>query len=96
MSRSSRSVSSVRDAAPVFAALGDATGDDHEDHVGPHHRRQPVRDRDGRAAARRVVERGLHDALADRVERARRLVEHEDRRVLQQHPRDRDALALSA
>ena len=25
MSRSSRSVSSVRDAAPVFAALGDAT-----------------------------------------------------------------------
>ena len=39
-----------------------------------------------------LLDRGLHFA----VERGRRLVEHQDRRVLQDHARDRDALTLPA
>ncbi len=43
-----------------------------------------------------VLQRLLHGALALRVERAGGLVEQQDRRVLQQRARDRDALLLAA
>ena len=42
------------------------------------------------------VERGVDLLLDVDVDRARRVVEHEDRRIEQQRPRDRDALALPA
>ena len=41
-------------------------------------------------------ERGLDHPLAFGVERARRLVEQQQRRVLQHRARDRDALPLAA
>ncbi len=53
-------------------------------------------DRDRRAAFGELVERLLHEPLGLRVERARRLVEHEDRRIAQDRARDRDALLLPA
>ena len=69
---------------------------DHVDHIGADHRREPVRDREGRAAAGRGIQRLLHDALRDGVQRGGRLVEQQHRRILQQHARDRDALLLAA
>ena len=58
--------------------------------------REAVRDHEGGAALHHLVERGLHLALGCGVERARRLVEDQDRRILQQRARDREALALAA
>ena len=46
--------------------------------------------------ARQPLHRLLHRALALGVERARRLVEQQDRRVAQDRPRDRQPLALAA
>ena len=43
-----------------------------------------------------AVERVLHGALALRVERRGRLVEEQDRRVLEDRAGDGDALALAA
>ena len=79
----------------VCAPLHDAARVDHEDHVGGHDRRQPVRDREGRTTARGVVEGALHDAFRHGVEGARGLVENQHRRILEQHPRDRNALLLA-
>ena len=49
-----------------------------------------------RAVPHQPAERVLDQALGFGVERARRLVEDQDRRVLEQRARDRDALALAA
>ena len=59
-------------------------------------RRQPVGDRQRRAAFRELVERGLDGSLGLGVEGARRLVEDQDRRVAQDRARDRDSLLLAA
>src|SRR5207237_7211376 len=56
----------------------------------------PVGDRNRRASLREAVERLLDEPLRLGVERARRLVEDEDRRVAQDRPRDRDPLLLAA
>ena len=42
-----------------------------------------------------AIERPLHQSLALRIERARRLVEQQDRRVAQHGARNGDALALA-
>ena len=55
----------------------------------------PVRDDKRGAPRHQRLQRLLHRALALRVERAGRLVEQQDRRVLEHHARDRDALALA-
>ncbi len=60
------------------------------------HGREPVRDDERGAAAGERFERLLHQALARRVERARRLVEQQDRPVGEQRARNREPLALSA
>ncbi len=60
------------------------------------HRGEPVGDHEGGAVLHHLVERGLHLGLGGGVERARRLVEDEDRRILEERARDRDALALAA
>ena len=57
---------------------------------------EPVRDHEGGAVLHHLVERGLHLGLGGGVERAGRLVEDQDRRVLQQRARDRQPLALAA
>ena len=80
----------------VAAALDDLTVVEHDDLVRVANRREPVRDRDRRAALREALELGLDRRLGLRVERARRLVEHQHRRVAQDRPRDRHPLLLSA
>src|SRR5262249_50840094 len=80
----------------VRAAFDDAAVLEDEDLVGVDDRRKPVRDDERRAVACDLGELGLDDLLGARVERAGRLVEDEDGRVLEQRARDRDALLLAA
>jgi hypothetical protein len=54
-----------------------------------------VRDHERRAVLQQIVERGLHEPLALGVECAGRLVEQQDRRILEYCARDRDPLPLS-
>jgi hypothetical protein len=69
----------------------------HDDDLrGLAHGGQTVRDHDGGARLHEVVQRRLHDALARRVERRRRLVQQQHARVAQQRARDGDALLLAA
>ncbi len=74
----------------------DAAVLDDEDDVGVEDRREPVRDHEARAAFHQRHERGLDRRFVGRVERAGRFVEDEDARVLEQHARDREPLALAA
>ena len=59
-------------------------------------RREPVRDDEHRAAGEQSVDRLLHESFRLGVERRRRLVENEDRRIDEQRARDREALPLAA
>ena len=58
--------------------------------------RQPVGDGDDRPPFHQAVELLLDRRLDLRVERAGRLVEDEDRRILEEEAGDGDALALAA
>src|SRR4051812_3352269 len=58
--------------------------------------RETVGDRNRRASFRETIECFLHESLRLGVERARGLVENEDRRVAEDRPRDGDALLLAA
>src|SRR5437870_779911 len=69
---------------------------EHDDQVRVPHGRQAVRDHEHRTMRHEAIDRLLHQALRLGVEGAGRLVEDQDRRVAQQGPRDRDALALPA
>ena len=69
---------------------------ENENLIGIGDRRQPVRDDERRAAAAKRVEGPLDLGLRLGIERARCLIEDEDRRVLQDGARDGDALALAA
>src|SRR5216117_3024453 len=59
-------------------------------------RAQPVRDHQGRAAAHELLQRPDDERLGAQVDRAGGLVEHQDRGVLEERPRQGDALALAA
>ena len=85
-----------REQLGVRPDLDDAPAVEHDDAVGVLDRRQPVRDHDRGASAHQRIERGLHLALRFRVERRGRLVEDQQRRVLEERARDGDALALAA
>src|SRR5215831_20631170 len=85
----------ARDQLGVAADLDDLARLEDDDAVGALHRREAMRDDDRRAAAHRRLERSLDHALAFGIERARRLVEQEQRRVLQHRSRDRDPLPLA-
>ena len=78
------------------ALLDDAPVLHHRDHVGVAHRGQTVGDDQGRAPLHQVLEGPLDDRLGLGVERRGGLVEDQDRRVLVEGARDRQALALSA
>src|SRR5690606_387573 len=80
----------------MCADRGDAATFHDDDPVGLADGREAVRDDDRRAVLHQPLERLLHGALAFRIERARRLVEQQDRRVLEERAGDRDALALAA
>ena len=67
-----------------------------QDAVGVADRGEPVGDHEGRAPAHDLVEGGLQLAFGRRVEGRRRLVENQDRRVLEERAGDGQALALAA
>ena len=74
----------------------DAAALHHRDPVGVAHRREPMRDDQHGAPGHQPLERELHHALALGVERARRLVEQQDRAVGEDRARDREPLPLPA
>src|SRR3954470_18131779 len=76
--------------------LDDAAGVDDDDQVGVDDGRQAMRDDEGGAAGAHGVQRLLDPGLRLRIERAGRLVEQQDRSVLEQGPGDCQALALAA
>ena len=78
------------------AAFDDMALVEDEDAVGADDARQPVREDQGRASCRQAVDRLLDHRLVLRVHRGERFVENEDRRIPQQRPGDRQALALAA
>ena len=78
------------------AVVDDAAAIHDDDPVEAPQRRQPVRDRDDRAALHQIVQRGLDQLFGFGIQRAGRLIQQQDRRVLQQRPRDRQPLALTA
>jgi hypothetical protein len=69
---------------------------DDDDFVGVADGGEAVRDDDGGAPGGEALEGGLHEALADGVQRAGGLVQQQDLGVLQQRPRNGDALLLAA
>src|SRR5258708_6241496 len=78
------------------ALLHDAAMVEHDQPIHARDGREPVRDRDhglaGHQRAEALLDRGLDLA----VERGGGFVQHQDRRVFEDHARDRDALALAA
>ena len=80
----------------VAAALDYSAVLHDDDQVGAQDRRQPVGDGDRRAALLDALDRGLDEPLRDRVKCRCRLVQHEDARVLEHHPGERDPLLLAA
>src|SRR5690349_1041231 len=79
----------------VGAALDDRAVLYREDDIGVSDRREAVRDGDRGSALDQGLERLLDDALTFGVQRRGGLVEDEDRRVFEDHARDREPLALS-
>src|SRR5690625_4788168 len=65
--------------------LGDAVAVDYDDAVGVTDRGQPVRDHQGRAAARQLLQRLLDRPFCLRIESGGRFIEYEYRWVLQEH-----------
>ncbi len=78
------------------ALLDDGARVEHDQPVQRRDRRQSVGDGDHGASLHQAFERLLDRRLRLGVERRGGFVEHQDRRVLQDHPGDGDALALAA
>jgi hypothetical protein len=79
----------------MAAALDDLAGLHHKDRVGVHDRMQAMGDHDRGAVLAEVLDRFLNLPFRFRIERGGRFIEQDDRRVLDQRARDRDALALA-
>ena len=82
--------------ALVRPSLDDAAPVENDEGVHAPDRRQAVRDDDCCPPSHQRPERALDQRFALGIERARRFVEDQNRRVLQDRARDRDALALAA
>ena len=80
----------------VPAGLGDPPAVEDEDAVRPDDARQPVGEDEGGAARHQAFERLLDDRLVLRIDRAQRLVQHQDGGVAEDGAGDRDPLALPA
>ena len=78
------------------AAFDDTAAVEHEDARGVPDRGKPVGDDEGGAAPHHLVERRRYLCLGGGIERARRLVEDQDRRIFQQRSRNGEPLALAA
>src|SRR5215472_12755766 len=79
----------------VRAFLNDSPVLDDDDPIGTANRRKPMRDDQGGAILHQDFERLLHRTLGLRIERGSRFIEHQDRRVLEERPGNRDALTLA-
>src|SRR5229473_3260849 len=86
----------ARQKLGVAATLDDAAAVEHDDLVGVDDGRQPVGDHHGGAAAAHLFQRALDLLLGARVERAGRLIEQQDLRVLEDRAGDRHPLLLAA
>ena len=80
----------------MAALFDDAALVQHHDPVHRGDGRQPVGDGDHGLALHHAVQRVLDRRLDLAVQRGGRLVQHQDRRVLQDHPRQRHPLPLAA
>ena len=80
----------------MAAALDDATVLEDDDLVGVDHRRKPMGDHQRGAALRDLLQALLQRPLGAAVEGRGRLVEDQDRRVLEQDAGDGDPLLLAA
>ena len=80
----------------MSAFLDDIAFVEHDEAVETRDRRQPVRDRDDSAALHQPVELLLDRRFDLRIERRGGLVQHQDRRVFEDHAGERNALALAA
>src|SRR5687768_522592 len=78
------------------AALDDAAVLKHQDARRLADGREPMRDHEGGAAFHHLVERNQQQLFGAGVERAGRLIEDQDRRVLEKGARDRQPLAFAA
>mgnify|MGYP006987703216 CR=1 FL=1 len=79
----------------VRALLDDSPLVEHADHVGIHHRREPMGHHEHRLALREHGERLLDESLVFRISERRRFVEHDYRSVFEDRPGKGDALALA-
>ena len=86
----------LREQLAVAALLDDAAVVEHDQPVHLRDGGEPVRDGDHGLAGHQRVEARLDRGFDFAVERRGRLVEHQDRRVLEDDARDGDALALAA
>ena len=77
-------------------ALDDRAVIEHHDAVGLLDRRQAMRNDERRAIARQLRKRRLDAPLGVGIERRGGLIQNQDRRILQDRARDRDALPLAA
>src|SRR5207248_869744 len=80
----------------VRAFLHDAAGLEHDEAIHARDGGEPVRDGDHGLALHELEELLLNRDLHLAVERRGRFIEHQDRRILEDHARERDALALPA
>ena len=78
------------------ALLDDAAAVEHDQAIECGDGRQPVRDGDDRLVLHQRLQILLDRRLDIGIERRGGLVEHQDRRVLEEDTGDRDALALAA
>src|SRR5215475_3490332 len=78
------------------ALLDNATMVEHDQPIHARDSRQSMRDRDHGLAGHQGAEALLDCSLDLAVERGRGLKEHQDRRVFEDHTRDRNALTLPA
>ena len=78
----------------MVARLDQSTLVHHQDEIGTFDRRETMGDHQGRSPLQQATQSLLHATLRLVVERTRRLIEHQYRRVLQQSPRDRNSLTL--
>src|SRR6267378_8562252 len=85
-----------REEMVVTAALHDPAFGQHDDEVRMLYRGEPMRDHEYGAMRHQPLDGLLHQPLRFGVERARRFVENQNRRIAQERARDRDALALAA
>src|ERR1700687_5659201 len=69
---------------------------EHKDARGIANGREPVGDHESRASLHHFIESGVNLGFGDGIQRAGRLIEDQDRRILQQCPRDLQPLPLAA